>query len=348
MFVALRDLRFARGRFALMGSVITLLTLMVVLLSGLTAGLGRASTSAITGLSADHLVFSLPAGGSALSFADSRLDAATVTAWSAVPNVTSAEPLTITMGRAEAGANSVGSAVAVFAVRPESALAPTRIEPGDVVLSTGAADALRAAVGDRISVGGRPLAVTAIAGADSYSHANVVWVAAEGRAATVIALTTSPGVDLAAADARLRTTTVATADAVSAIGSYPAENGSLQLMRALLLVISALVVGAFFTVWTVQRGTDIAVLKALGSSTGYLLRDALGQALVLLLAGTAIGTVVAAGLGAFAASAVPFVLSPSTVLPPAVAMVLLGLAGAAVSLRRVTAVDPLTALGSAR
>ena len=36
MFVAIRDLRFAKGRFALMGAVVTLITLLVVLLSGLT------------------------------------------------------------------------------------------------------------------------------------------------------------------------------------------------------------------------------------------------------------------------------------------------------------------------
>jgi hypothetical protein len=38
-------------------------------------------------------------------------------------------------------------------------------------------------------------------------------------------------------------------------------------MRGFLFAISALVIGAFFTVWTIQRGGDVAVLKALGAST---------------------------------------------------------------------------------
>src|SRR5699024_1665906 len=54
VFVAFRDIRFAKGRFALMGSVIALLTLLIVLLSGLTAGLADQSTSAIRNLPADH------------------------------------------------------------------------------------------------------------------------------------------------------------------------------------------------------------------------------------------------------------------------------------------------------
>ncbi len=47
MFLAVRDIRFAKGRFALMGSVVALITLLLVMLSGLTAGLGNQSTSAI-------------------------------------------------------------------------------------------------------------------------------------------------------------------------------------------------------------------------------------------------------------------------------------------------------------
>ena len=57
MFLAIRDLRFAKGRFALMAAVIALITLLLVMLSGLTAGLGNQSTSAIAALGADQIVF---------------------------------------------------------------------------------------------------------------------------------------------------------------------------------------------------------------------------------------------------------------------------------------------------
>ena len=93
-----------------------------------------------------------------------------------------------------------------------------------------------------------------------------------------------------AADRAAGTRTVARDDSLAAIGSYTSENGSLQLIRGFLFAISALVIGAFFTVWTIQRSGDIAVLKALGASTASLLKDALGQAVILLAGGTAIGT----------------------------------------------------------
>lgn len=166
--------------------------------------------------------------------------------------------------------------------------------------------------------------------------------------ATVIALKTTGAADLDRADRRLDTRTVSRSAALSGIGSYTAENTSLQLIRGLLFAISALVVGAFFTVWTIQRSGDIAVLKALDARTGYLLRDALGQALVVLVAGTAVGSALAAAAGTAAADSVPFVLGAGTILIPAAVMVAVGVLGAGAAIRRVTAVDPLIALGSAR
>lgn len=353
MFLAIRDLRFAWGRFALMGVVITLITLMVVLLSGLTAGLANANTSAILGLKADHLAFAAPADGAGISFADSFIDRATQERLAALPGVQRADPLAIGMSRAETDDRS--AAVAVFAVAPGSALAPAPVQAGQAVLSEELADALGASVGQRMRVDGSDLTVTAITGRDAYSHVPVMWTTfsdhvragAPDGSATVVALTTS-GADLAAAGADLGTRIVTPGEALSAIGSFQAENGSLQLMRMMLFAISALVVGAFFMVWTVQRSGEVAVLKAVGASTGYLLRDALAQALVLLLLGTSIGTAIAVGLGALAGAAAPFVLDAPTVLVPALVMIALGLLGAAISLRSITSVDPLTALGSAR
>ncbi|MGP9017747.1 ABC transporter permease [Streptomyces sp. BR1] len=345
MFVAWRDLRFARGRFALMGTVVVLITLLVGLLSGLTAGLARDNTSAVTALPADRLALAAPPAGQSVSFTSSILRPSVWERWGRVPGVRSAEPIAISTVNAKAGERT--AAVSVFAVRPGSGLAPVR--DGGAVLSRGAADKLRAAVGDTVVLGGRALKVSAVRGSDSYSHTPVVWTPlASGAPATVVALRLDDGVPLAATDRELGTTTRTLDGALSALPSYQAENGSLQLMRGFLFVISALVVGAFFTVWTIQRSGDIAVLKALGASTPYLLTDALGQAVVMLCVGTAAGTGLAALVGGLVEDSVPFVLDARTTLIPALVLIALGAFGAALSIRRITAVDPLTALGSAR
>ncbi|WP_026411072.1 ABC transporter permease [Actinomadura oligospora] len=362
MFVAWRDLRFAKGRFALMGAVIVLITLLVGLLSGLTAGLGRQNISAITGLPADKIAFQAPSGGQGPSYSDSTVTRAQWQRWSGAPGVRSADPLGITTTKATAGNRS--TAVSAFGVQPGSHLAPDsdKISDGAVVLSTAAADDLGVQPGGSLTVAGRRLKVAAVRGDASFSHTPVIWTSlatwqkiapptgsGDGPTATVIALSTTSGADTAAIDKQAGTKTVSTRDSLSAIGSYTSENGSLQLMRGFLFAISALVIGAFFTVWTIQRSGDVAVLKALGASTADLLKDALGQALVLLTAGTLIGTGIAAALGALVVgSAVPFLLTPGTILIPAAVIILLGALGAALSIRRITSVDPLTALGSVR
>ncbi|OKK21589.1 ABC transporter substrate-binding protein [Streptomyces sp. CB02488] len=360
MFVAWRDLRFARGRFALMGTVVVLITLLVGLLSGLTAGLARENTSAVTGLSADHLAFAAPPDGQSVSFTNSTVKESAWRSWAGQPGVEKAQPLGIRTIDAAAVAGERTAAVSAFGVEPDGGPAPsgTPVGPGKVVLSVQAADDLSARTGDRLRLGGAEVTVAAVAGDASYSHTPVVWTAladwqrlgADGAArATVIALTTTDGADLAAGDRAAGTSTLTLDGSLTAIGSYQAENGSLQLMRGFLFAISALVIGAFFTVWTIQRSGDVAVLKALGASTPYLLRDALGQAVVMLAIGTGIGTALASGIGALVSGgAVPFVLEASTVLVPAAVMIALGAVGAALSIRRITAVDPLTALGSAR
>ncbi|MDI3424280.1 ABC transporter permease [Streptomyces luteolus] len=362
MFVAWRDLKFAKGRFALMGTVIVLITLLVGLLSGLTAGLGQQNISAITGLPANQIAFNAPGSGQDLSYSNSTVTEQQWKQWAKAPGVSDAEPLGITTTKASAVNKSTG--VSAYGVQPGSSLAPDsdKIDDHAAVLSTTAADELGVTAGDSFTLAGQKVTVAAVSGDASFSHTPVIWTSldtwqntappageSDGPTATVIALNTTSDADVKTTDQAAGTKTVSKDDSLSAIGSYTSENGSLQLMRGFLFAISALVIGAFFTVWTIQRSGDVAVLKALGASTSNLLKDALGQAVVLLTGGTLIGTGIAAGIGALVAgSAVPFLLTPATVLVPATVMIALGALGAALSIRRITSVDPLTALGSTR
>ncbi|WP_461168090.1 ABC transporter permease [Tsukamurella serpentis] len=344
-----------------MGSVVVLITLLVGLLSGLTGGLSQQNISAIEGLPADQLAFQAPSGGQDLSFSNSTVTETQWKAWSQARGVTNAQPLGITTTKAEAGDRSAG--ISAFGVEPGSALAPRSdtISDSAVVLSTQAAEDLDVTPGRRVTIAGQDFDVAAVSGDASFSHTPVIWTSLSawrsiappsgdgGPTATVIALNVSSDADLAATNRSAGTTTATPKQSLSAIGSYTSENGSLQLMRGFLFAISALVIGAFFTVWTIQRSDDIAILKALGASTASLLIDALGQALVLLIGGTLLGTALATAAGALVSgTSVPFLLTPSTLILPAAVMIALGALGAALSIRRITSVDPLTALGSAR
>ncbi|WP_457946652.1 ABC transporter permease [Pseudarthrobacter sp. alpha12b] len=365
MFLAIRDIRFAQGRFAMMGGVVALITLLLVMLSGLTAGLAEQSTSAIGRLGAsaarpvDAIAFGAPGSSTPkASYTESSVTAGQVDSWKNQPGVQSAEPLGITQTRAQTATGSGTANVAVFGVSPGSPLAPVEVSARTAVVGTSVAEALSVGQGDTVSLGGVELSVAAVVPDQWYAHTSVVWTALPawakaahvsdgGQLATVVAVTYADGarVDEAAANATANTVSESRTGSFQALGSFKSENGSLTLMQAFLYGISALVIVAFLTVWTIQRTRDIAVLKAMGAPSSYILRDAITQAAIVLLAGAGVGGAVGVAAGALAAQAAPFQLTAGTTVVPVVGIIALGLAGAALAVRRVTKVDALLALG---
>ena len=363
MFVALRDLRHARGRFALMLVVITLIAVLVTFLSSLTAGLARESTSAVTDLPVAHLTFAQPAPGDNPDFTSSTITSEQREAWAAAAGPENVEMLGVATARARSTATT--AVVTVFGVDGDSQLLPTHAPApadGTLTVSRGAADSLSVGEGDTVSLGGKEMKVSTVLDVDaSYAHTPVIWAtltdwqvlgggapsAAEKEVATVLAVAGDVDADtIRRADAAAGTTTLGLSDARSAIGSVTSENGSLLTMQVFLVAISALVVGAFFTVWTIGRSGDIAVLKALGASTRYLLRDAVGQALVVLLLGVGVGTAIAVIGATLLSGVIPLTVTVTTTLLPAAALIILGLVGAVMAIARIASIDPHAALAS--
>ncbi len=317
MFVALRDLRHARGRFALMLVVIALIAFLVAFLSSLTGGLARESTSAVTDLPVDHLAFAMPEADDDPDFTASTVTSAQRDAWSAAAGVEGAELLGVATTRAQSAATT--AAVTAFGVEPGSTLVPADTPApigGTATVSRGAADGLSVAVGDTLSLGGHDLRVGAVLDVDaSYAHTPVVWVALadwqtiggrapapdEGDVATVVAVTGDVDDDtLHRTDAGAGTTTLGVGEARAAISSFSSENGSLVTMQAFLV----------------------------------------------LLIGVGLGTGVAAAGATFLAGAVPVVVTTTTTLLPGAALVALGLVGAVLAVARITTIDPHAALAA--
>ncbi|UPW03209.1 ABC transporter permease [Rhodococcus pyridinivorans] len=355
MFLAFRDLRFAKGRFTLMTSALFLISLMVVMLSGLTSGLGNRSIAAIENIGADHFAFGAPPDGRSVSFAESTVTTRQYAELAKADGVDAASIIGVAPARISVDGREV--AASAFGVDGHSFAAPVVLGAGSVAVDADLANDNGWTNGTRISMSGKVFTITALVDDSFYSHQPVVWMdhdawmslpSAGGSDGTVVALRTSAGFD---ADSVGEATGTAVTDgrgALNAIGSYTSERGSLLLMQTMLMIVSALVVGAFFTVWTIQRGQDLAVLKAVGASTRYLLQDALGQSSIVLVLGSGLGTLAAAGLGTAASQSVPFSLTMSTTVVPFLALVATGMIGAAASLVRIAKVDPLAALAAAR
>ena len=120
------------------------------------------------------------------------------------------------------------------------------------------------------------------------------------------------------------------------------------MIQWFLYAICALVIGAFFTVWTIQRTQELAVLRAIGASGGYLLRDSLAQAALLLVIFTGVGVGAGILLGTLTPEGMPFSLEPAPIAVATALTILCGLLGAAISVLRVLRIEPVTALGGNR
>lgn len=359
MFLAWRDLRVAKGRFVLVGVVIGLLALMATLLSGLANGLVDDGISGLRRLPLTHLAFQPNAES---SFSRSTLNEDNLGPWRSAEGL-KASPIGMSFVNAQRqGGKTID--IALFGVEADSFLVPDQrarealAGPPGVVLGHDFADQ-GIEVGDVLRVVGADvdLPVLGFTYTGSYGHVSIAftslptWQAllygdnARGRF-SAIAIDAAPGTDLGAIDAAAHTAAETKTAAYKGSPGYSGETETMSLIRTFLVVISALVVGAFFTVWTVQRTRQIGLLKAMGASTGYVVRDALGQIAVVLVLATALGALAGVGLGQFVGDTVPFRLQASSILTSAGLLVLLGLVGCLVAIRRITSVDPAVALGS--
>jgi putative ABC transport system permease protein len=371
VFLALRDLSFARGRFALMGLVVAL-ALLTVLLSGLSVGLVNDGVSGLQRMPVTAFAFQKDVAKDS-AFSRSVVDLDRVDVWAGRPGVTEAAPFGNTLANARSD-SGVEIDLALFGVRIGSFLDPgvargSRLAgQGEVVISGTAAEP-GVDIGDTLTLepAGTTLKVVGVlSGQHTFGHVDVAYlplpswqeIAAGVRAGDVIpehvysqvtAVAIRGDTDLAAGDRAAGTSAMTLKDSFGASPGYTAETSTLLLIQVFLYAISALVVGAFVTVLTIQRKQEIAVVRALGAGTGYLLRDSILQSFVLLVvsAGAGLGLGVAAG-AALSSTPMPFALEAGPIVAATVLLVSLGLAGAAVAVLRIARVDPVIALGGSR
>lgn len=393
MFLALRDIVSARGRFSLISFVVGLITVLLVMLTGLTGGLAKHNTSALEALAPERYVFT----SDEPSFQESQVTTSDVQEWQELVDADSQViplgtaqtrleagsamgvavlglpagtkvPAPVVSGAGAAGSEIAGATAADAAAEADSAASQELQEPQEAVLGEDGIVLSREIVseagvqpGETVEIGGVEQPVTAVVEDEHYSHQPVVWVsiqvwqrisrAQDDVVGTVLAVDTRTRHagslrDEEWQDAENQTgdSAATVEDSFSGLAAYRSEQASLQLIQVLLYAISALVTVAFLSVWTIQRSRDLSVLRALGASPGYVWKDALGQAAVVVGIGVVFGAGVGWAAGVWAGGSVPFDLQWTTIVVPAAGIWVLGMCGALVATRRVKKIDPASAL----
>ena len=357
-----------------MGSVVALIAILMVLLSGLSVGLVNDGVSGLQRMKTTSFAFQENIGKDS-AFSRSIIDRDSVDVWAEQDGVEEAAPFgnALINGKTDRG---VDIDLALFGIELDSFLAPEVAEgsalsgaPDEVVISaTAAEDGVGG--GDVITVeqtGAQLRVVGIMADQHTFSHVDIAYLPLETwqeiRAGvrqgdqvpdrvydeiTAVAVL-GQDVDLEAGDKAAGTTSMTTEESFGASPGYTAETSTLRLIQGFLYAISALVVGAFFTVLTIQRKQEISVMRAMGASTKYLLRDSLVQSVILLIVSAGVGVGVGLLMGAsISSTAMPFALEAGPIAVATGTLLALGVIGAAVAVVRIVRVDPLTALGENR
>ncbi|HID1376361.1 TPA: ABC transporter permease [Staphylococcus aureus] len=134
-------------------------------------------------------------------------------------------------------------------------------------------------------------------------------------------------------------------DFIENLPGYKPQNLTLNFMISFLFVISATVIGIILYVMTLQKTSLFGILKAQGFTNGYLANVVISQTLILALFGTAFGLLLTGVTGAFLPDAVPVKFDVLTLLVFAIVLMIVSVLGSLFSILTIRKIDPLKAIG---
>ncbi len=362
MSLPLKEMRRRPSRFIVATVVLSFLATLLMFLGGLLDGLYLGSTGAIRSQRADAVVFS----SSALdSFVRSRItpeDRAAVEGADGVEEV-GGIGFALLGATVPAQTELVDVAVAGYELPPEGVPEP----PADF---EGTADSRLedqgVRKGDTILVGPAAVPITIIGFVDdtSYLLQGSLWVNlttwrevqnqnrpdAAVADDVVQALVVRGSGDLPASiDAATAgaTHTLSLDDAVLAIPGVEQQRSTFNQIIYTTLAVVLAVVGLFFSLLTLERLGLYGVLKAIGASTQRLFVGVVLQAVIVAVLAFVIGSLLSIAAAAALPAEVPLQLEPARFLSTFIGLLVAAVLGSAISLRRVTKVDPASAIGTA-
>lgn len=370
MFLALKELMHSKMKFLMIVMIFVLVAWLVFILSGLGNGLSSLAASAFQNMKADYVIFEQ---GSQSSMGKSLLSDELAAQAEKLPNVTAASPMGSTMATAMKGNSTKNEDkvdIAVLGILPGSFLEPAVIEgerlsasnqTGAIVNKTLKDEGFQ--LGDTFQLDGSTQALTIIGFVDNqtYNHLSAVFVPmSEWRKITFAAPGSDKGIsgpvnaimlqgkniDPALISSELSNTdTVTRQAAIHGMPGYKEENGSIMMMLGFLLAISALVLGVFFYVITMQKTNQFGIMKAIGARNSFLSKAIVSQVVVLSLTSIIVGVLLTYGTAAIMPKGMPFKLETSLVIEYSVILLVIAVLSSLVSVRKMTKIDPLKALG---
>ncbi|GAB6991075.1 ABC transporter permease [Paenibacillus pini] len=339
MNMAWKEIKKSKMRFAILGSIIFLVSFLTFIISGLANGLSQDNAALIKDLPKGHFYMNADANE---TYNLSKIDASVQN--TILTEHPDAAALSIQMGflnDAEDKQHSVA-----FVTSTDSNLFEN-VAPGEIVLDkTLEDDGLK--VGDILTNNQfkGEFKVTAFVDQKKYSHAPVAFINMDNYKEIYgvknMQLIFIPGQDQPQAINGLDS--FSNKDFLNTIASYSAEQLSLNMIIWFLVAISGMLFAIFFYMMNVQKIGLYGILKAIGVKTSALFRMMWSQMIFITAIALILSIALSQGFNMIAPKGMPFSLTLATTIELSIIFVIIGFIGATLSGIQIKKVEPLQAI----
>lgn len=367
MRLGLRELRRKPSRFAVAGTMLVLLTVLLLFLGGLLDGLYLGSTGALRAQRAELVTFSDDARQSLVR---SRIDPATRAEVERVAGVAQVHGLGLALVGGEVPGRSELANLAVLGFeQPVRGMGVTGPPAPGQAIADRSLESVGVRIGQTVLVGPTKIPIEVVGWVEdtNFLLQGGFWVEpgtwrrvlSDSRPDAnlpdgtfqALLVTTTPGADVMAVAGAIdratgTTDTLTRDDAVLALPGIREQNSTFSSIIYATFAVALLVVALFFALLTLERTGMYAVFKAIGASSGQIFGGVVAQAATVGVVSFLIGAVGVLALVRFIPpGAIPLQVEPGRLVQTLVGVVLMAVLGSALSLRRVVKVDPASAIG---
>lgn len=356
MKLAWKELKYHWKKYLLVEIIVILMMFMVLFLSGLVKGLGRAVSSGVEEMDADSFILS--------DDAEKLLTVSNLTndEYDQIQKEygDDAAPLDVQRMYIQKSEEDEKLDVTYFAIDPDSFLNPDVYkgkkldDTADNIVLDDDFQSKGIEAGDTVvdSASGKKLTVTGFVKDAMYGHVSAGYISQKTYASIMKEVNPmyQESVHAAAIQGGAKqnidgTEMYTKAEIIESIPGYQAEQMTISMVQWLLVVITAVIIGIFFYVINLQKEKEYGVLKAIGTSMSELVRMILCQVILIALGGAVIAACLAALMSAALPAAMPFYLVGSQVVLILCAFVLISILGSLATVVRVSGIDPAQIIG---
>lgn len=347
MKLAWKEITYYKVRYAFVFAIVFLLSFLVYMISGLASGLSFDNASVIK---------TLPVNGYYLSEdSEDRLDRSLLT-WddfekiSQNKDISKAYPIAFEMSSLQSIKDEKRLDAAMMSV--DTALLKElgfgQLKNDEVIIDESLAEDGALKIGDKIKNrrDNKTYQIVGITSDKRYSHSPVVFKEInKNEPIQSIAVSLKENTDGKNIG---KISFLTEKDVLNGLPSYSSEQKSLYMMIGFLVVISAVVIGVFFYVFTLQKINQFGILKAIGMQSGELASTVLIQMLIVVVTAMASAFVIVSGISSVMPSAAPFLFEYKMALLFSAILLIMSVLSSLLSLYQVLKVDALEAIGGTK